>query len=338
MLQWTPFESLPVPSDGEVLIRILVGGIGGVDNVQRAGAYGAVDPRCVEPGFCVGYEIVGVVEKTGAGVSQHKVNDLVASMCTIGGYASHIVLPETLLLNLEQSDDPIKMGALPLNYMTAYGMLKRSEAVLLPGSSILIGSVAGGVGTAVAQLAKAFGLGLTIFGTCSPSKFEFVKSLGVTPIDRHTSDIAGVVREMNGGEGLDAVYDAVGSKQSLEMGTDAIKKDGKVVAIGIMDSIAADGSGLKEGAFNPWAHIAQQPSMSFFSVQHSYYLPHRQQFIDDFEEVANTVRKGKLDPVIAKQFKLSDEVSAHEHLLDSQAVKGKMLILVDAKLAAAQGL
>ena len=339
VLQWTPFDTLPVPSDGEVLVRILVAGIGGVDNIQRVGGY-VFDPRCVKPGFCPGYEFVGVIEKTGAGVSQHKVNDLVASMCTIGGYATHVVLAETELLKLEASDDPVKMGALPLNYMTAYGMLKRSTAALRPGSSILIGSVAGGVGTAVAQLATAFGMELKMFGTCSPSKFDFVKSLGVTPIDRHTSDIAKVVREMNEGQGLDVVYDAVGSKQSLEMAANAIKKDGKVIVIGVMENIAADGSGMQEqhGGFDAFAHIETQPSMSFFSVQQNYHHHDPQLFDHDFEDIAAKVRQGKLDPVIAKLFKLDDAVSAHEHVIHSAAVKGKMLFLVDAKLAAANGL
>jgi NADPH:quinone reductase len=336
VLQWSAFPSSLDPSVDEVLIRILVAGISGVDNLQRAGGY--PDPRCAEPGFCPGYDCVGVVEKIGSKVSGVRQDEIVVSMCILGAHATHILLPATDVVTLEQSDDLMKMAALPLNYMTAYGMLKRSQIHLKSGSSILIGSASGGVGTAVAQLVNAFGLELTMFGTCSSSKFEYLKSLGVIPIDRRSQDVAAQVRKMNHGQGVDIAFDAVGSKDSLETSANAIKQGGGVVVISFMSSIASDGSGMVSSDFNTYEHVSKHPSMSFFSVVEDYYKPQKTLWMSDFREIAQAVRTGRLDPMIAKVFKLSEAIQAHEQIICGQGVTGKMLFLVDSNLAASQGL
>ena len=104
--------------------------------------------------------------------SNVKVGDRVAALCVTRSHATHAILSYTELLPIEPSDEPVKVAALPLNYLTAYGILKHSGLQLTPGSSILIGSVNGGVGTAVAQLVTSLEMGIKMIDTCSPSKFE----------------------------------------------------------------------------------------------------------------------------------------------------------------------
>ncbi|KAM0232277.1 hypothetical protein ACHAP5_010797 [Fusarium lateritium] len=89
-------------------------------------------------------------------------------------------------------------------------------------------------------------MGLKMFGTCSPQKLEYVKSLGVIPIDRYGSDIVDQIRVSTNGEGVDVAYDAVGSEESLQRSHHATKKDvGQVVSIGVMGEIPEDGDGLR---------------------------------------------------------------------------------------------
>lgn len=202
VLEWQTFDPLPTPVDDEILISIITTGISGADNIQRAGGY--PDPRSKKPGFSPGYDFVGEIEALGPAVPESRglaKGDRVTSMCMFGAYATHIVVPAGDVIKIQKTDDPIDICALPLNYMTAYGMLKRAGADLPPGSSVLIGSVSGGVGTAMAQLVHAFDMGLTMYGTCSPSKFDFVKSLGVTPIDRNSEDIPAQIRALTNGKG-----------------------------------------------------------------------------------------------------------------------------------------
>lgn len=228
---WDPTNDLS--SSKNVLIKILVAGIAGVDNIQRAGGY----PEATTPGFTTGYDIVGEVIQLHDSVPQDcklKVGDRIASLCRYGGHATHIVLPYEDVMKIEPTDDPLKIGTLALNYMTAWGMLKHSGVDLPPGSSILMGSASGGLGTAIAQLVKAFKMDIKMIGTCSPSKFDYVRSLGVEPVDRTAVDLVEQVRKLTDGQGVDVAYDGVCSEESVKSFFAATKEGvGKVIVFGV---------------------------------------------------------------------------------------------------------
>ncbi|KAI9883324.1 MAG: mitochondrial peripheral inner membrane protein [Watsoniomyces obsoletus] len=340
VLEWKVFDPLPTPSNNQVLIATVVSGIGGVDNVQRAGGY--PDPKTEQPGFTPGYDFVGEVVSLGPDVPASRglsAGDRVTSLCMLGGYGTHVLLPVNDLIKLRPTDDPIKFCALPLNYMTAYGMLKRAGVTLPPGSSILIGSVSGGVGTAVAQLVRAFDMDITMYGTCSPGKFDFVKSLGVTPIDRHIDDVPGRIRELTGGQMVDVAYEIAGAEKSVRDSYASIKEEsGRLIGIGAMAAIDSEGKGMVEGGFNAFVYLSQGnlPRGSFFAVTHDYYFPRPDTYLADFEEVAQKVRDGKLDPFIGQLLPLSEAVKANQMLVSGVGVIGKMEFIVDAELAKAK--
>jgi len=341
VLDWQPWDSSLDPDHGDagkgVLVRIIVAGIAGTDNIQRVGGY--PDPRCKEPGYTTGYDIVGEIVTLGHSVPKEsglQVGDRVASLCRFGGHATHIILPYDDLIRIEKTDDPLKICTLPLNYMTAWGMLKHSGVDLPPGSSILIGSASGGLGTAVAQLVKAFKMDIKMIGTCSPSKFDYVRSLGVTPIDRNASDLVEQVLKLTDGEGVDVAYDGVCSKESVQKSNAATKPDtGKVIVIGVMDQIASDGSGMLKSVQDTLAEMLQPPRIYFWMLDTSF---HKKPEIAEFHAIVKKIRSGELDPVIFKLLRLSQAVEAHELLINGSAVKGKMLFVVDEELAAQHGI
>ncbi|OTA52357.1 hypothetical protein K449DRAFT_340870 [Hypoxylon sp. EC38] len=176
---------------------------------------------------------------------------------------------------------------------------------------------------------------------CSPSKFNYVKSLGVIPVDRNAPDLVEQVLALTNGEGVDVAYDAVGSEDSLRKSHLSTKKDiGVVIAIGIMAEITQDGSGLSQEKFDPNALLTArwQPRMERWSVDQTYYKKMRQVWMDDFYTILDKVRKGELRPTIAKLLRLSEAVGAHRLLISGTTVKGKMLFLVDEDLATQHGL
>lgn len=365
VLEWQPFtdkptfgnynpdrlSSLPTTLTGNhVLARIITAGAAGPDNIQRAGGYPS--PRTAQPGFTPGHDFVGEIIALGPDASAAyaadagkpsatlKVGEIVASDCLINAHATHIIIEATNVLKLDPKDDPVKIVALPLNYMTAYGMLRRTNAPLPPGSSILIGSASGGVGTAIAQLAHTFDMKLNMIGTCSPSKMEYVRSLGVTPVDRF-SDVAGEVRKLTGDKGVDVAFDAVGSKESLTVSRAATKDGtGQVIMIGIMDDILEDGSGMRQPQLGAQELLAERlgERMQFFSMEAHYSLINRKGFREDFDAIAQKVREGELDPVVSKLFKLSEAVHVNELLVHGGGVKGKMVYVVDGDVAKEKGL
>jgi NADPH2:quinone reductase len=332
---WDPTSS--VVSGSNVFVRIIVAGIAGVDNIQRAGGY--PDPKAAEPGFTPGYDIVGEVVAIGPTVPKESglnVGDRVASLCRFGGHATHIMLPYEDLIRIEPTDDPIKICALPLNYMTAWGMLKHSGVELPPGSSILIGSVSGGIGTALAQLIKAFNMDIKMLGTCSPSKFDYVRSLGVEPLDRNAPDLVDQVYKLTNGKGVDVAYDGVCSEESVKNFLAATKAEaGKVIVFGIMGYIAADGSKMLSSGAEILAKRLQPPRITFYGLDTDF---HKKSEVAEFHAIVQKVRSGELNPVVAKLLRLSQGVEAHEMLISGGAIKGKMLFLVDAELAAENGI
>ncbi|KAJ6142808.1 GroES-like protein [Penicillium samsonianum] len=332
VLKWESWDPNSEFSADKVLVRIIVVGIAGVDNIQRAGGYPL--PQTLKPGFTTGYDCVGEVVALGDSVPRESglaVGDRVASVCITGAHATHIVLSYTELIRIEHTDDPVKVATLPLNYMTAWGMLKHSGVQLPPGSSILIGSASGGLGTAVAQLVTAFDMDIKMIGTCSPSKFNYLRSLGVEPVDRNAPDLVEQVRALTDGEGVDVAYDGVCSEASLQRSLSATKADvGRVVVFGVMSEIATDGSGMQLSVGEILASRLQ-PRMSFYGVD-LYYSSNAG--LADFYGILEKVRSGKLEPVIAKLFRLSEAVEAHEDLISGSIAKGKMLFIVDADLAA----
>ncbi|CRG90814.1 hypothetical protein PISL3812_07860 [Talaromyces islandicus] len=335
VLRWEKFE---IPSEipkHHVLVRIIVAGIAGPDNIQRVGGYPNV--RCSKPGFTPGYDFVGEVVAQGVMSEEvFEIGDRVTCMCMIGAHATHIILPASELIRIQPTDDPLQVCALPLNYMTAWGMLKRSGVDLHSGSSILIGSASGGIGTAIAQLVHAFDLRLKMIGTCSASKFDYVSSLGIIPIDRRDPSLVDKVHALTEGRGVDVAYDAVGSEDSLRKSHQATKRDvGHLVAIGVMSEIASDGSGLKQPSFDAAAVLASrsQPRMKYWGVEREYYQETRDLWLADFNAILQKVREGKLKPQIAKLFPLSEAVEANKYLISGVDVKGKMLFVVDEQIA-----
>ncbi|CZR68250.1 uncharacterized protein PAC_18149 [Phialocephala subalpina] len=338
VLKWESWDPTLELSGDEVLIRIIVAGIAGVDNIQRAGGYPA-DPRASKPGFTTGYDLVGEVVALGNSVPQDgnlTIGDRVTSLCVLGAHATHIVLPHVDVIRIERVDDPIKIGALPLNYMTAWGMLKHSGVQLSPGSTILIGAASGGLGTAVAQLVKAFNMGIRMIGTCSPSKFDYVSSLGVEPIDRNAPNLVEQVRKLTNEEGVDVAYDGVCSEESLKNSLAATKANvGRVIVFGVMGNIAADGSGVLKTSQEIFAERLQPPRITFFALDTSFY---KKAEIAEFHEIVKKVRSGELDPVVFKLLRLSQATEAHDLLISGSSVKGKMMFVVDADLAAQHGI
>ena len=342
VLKWQEDKTLPTTYPGQALVRILIAGISGADNIMRAGGYSR-NPLASKPGFTPGYDLVGVVEAVNEDAQVRndttiRTGDLVATMSVVGGYATHTVVPLDECLILQPNEDLVKAAALPLNYMTAYGMMTMSKFPITSSTeSILIGSVAGGVGVAIAQLTKLFFPHVQMFGTCSPSKFDFINALCVTPIDRNTppEQLPKAIHDLTSGKGVSIAYDAIGSPESMASFLNSTTPaTGKLIAIGFIGNVATDGSGVVKEPFNPIAFCDTQPTrMAFFSVTNMYWKAQRDTFRKDFEDVLlRAVREGKLNPVIGGLYRLSDAVKINEMLAGGQGVMGKLEMIVDEEL------
>ena len=153
-------EDLPEPRPGEVRLRILATGVALADVLMRYGMYPNMPPLPFSPG----YDVVGIVDKLGEGVSDFAPGDTVAALTMIGGYSQYLCVAARELTRVPAGIDPAEAVSLVLNYVTAHQMIHRIAAIA-SGQTVLIHGAAGGVGTAALELGGL--AGLKMYGTGS---------------------------------------------------------------------------------------------------------------------------------------------------------------------------
>jgi NADPH2:quinone reductase len=167
-----------------------------------------VHPETPRVPYTPGWDLVGIVDQIGEGVSGFELGQTVAAMPISGCYAQYVCLQQRKFTPVPAGLDPSEAVAVILNYITAYQMLHRSERVE-SGQRVLIHGASGGVGTALLQLGRL--AGVEIYGTCSAQAAEIVKELGAIPIDYRNSDFVQKIQRLTG-KGVDAVFDGIGGE------------------------------------------------------------------------------------------------------------------------------
>jgi len=195
-----------VPGGTEVLVRVKAAGVNPVDWKTRANG-GKIGPAP----FTVGWDIAGVVEAVGLGVTRFSVGDRVFGMPNFpyeaGGYAQFVVSRSRHLSLIPNSLGDIEAAALPLSSLIAWQSLV-DTAGITQGSRVLVQGAAGGVGQLAVQIAK--GEGAFVIGTAGPKDQAHLEQLGVDePIDYTSRDPAETVRD------IDVALDLVGGTTAL---------------------------------------------------------------------------------------------------------------------------
>src|SRR5512145_1318947 len=225
-------DNCPEPRNGEVRVRVLAAGVSLPDIMAREGVHPETPPLPFTPGW----DLVGVVDRLGNGVSGIEPGQTVAALPIHGAYADFVCLPQRELVPVPSGLDAAEAVSLGLNYVTAYQMMHRSVKVR-PGQRALIHGAAGGVGTALLQLGRL--AGLVMYGTCSSRGAPAVSDLGGVPIDYQHQDYVKEVRRLTG-EGVDVVFDPIGGTH-LWNSRKALRPGGMVVGYGLITAIRGEG-------------------------------------------------------------------------------------------------
>ncbi len=357
VLKLVESELLP-PGPGQVQMRILAAGVAFTDLSMRYGMYPGVPSLPYAPG----YDMVGRVTALGEGVDSFSAGQTVAALTVTGGYAEYINLPAGRLVPVPEGLDPSEVASLIQSYTTAYQLLHRVARVRA-GQSVLVHGAAGGVGTALVQLARL--AGLEVFGTASAAKQGYVRSLGATPVDYlhedfvdriHTltgdgvapasrvspgglgqgvSGVAPASRVSPGGlgqgaSGVDVVFDNVGAG-NLWRSRRALRRGGRLVSYGFLSSLK-DGKANKLVLVKTFLSIGLMKALpgskktDFFDINPSA-RDHPDWFRKDLEALFQLLKEGKLKPHIAARFPLEQAAEAQE-LLESRKVTGKIVLVM----------
>jgi len=321
-------EECPEPKDGEVRVRVQAAGVSLPDLMAREG----VHPETPRLPFTPGWDLVGVVDRLGAGVSGFEPGQIVAALPIHGAYAEYVCLPQRELVPVPPGLDAGEAVSLVLNYITAYQMMHRSVKVT-SGQRVLIHGAAGGVGTALLQLGRL--AGLEMYGTCSSRGASTVSDMGGVPIDYRTQDFVKEIHDRTG-EGADVVFDGIGGKH-MWRSRKALRRGGTVVVYGLTSSL--HGGRLASGRRSRFHGL---PIFALY-IAGGWLLPGRRRvvpysiqtlkrikpalFRQDLIALLELLRQQEIKPLIARRFPLVEARQAHE-LLGNEGVTGKIVLEV----------
>src|SRR5690625_2522415 len=194
-------REVPRPRPSQVLVRVHAAGVNPTDWKHRSSRRFLGDPP-----YVLGWDVSGVVEAVGIGVTLFEPGDEVFGMLPYphgaGSFAEYAAGPARAFAPKPPGLTHVQAGALPLAALTAWQALV-DTAHVQAGQRVLVHAAAGGVGHLAVQIAKA--RGAYVLGTGSAAKHGFLREIGVDePIDYRTTDFAEAVRD------ADAVLDTIG--------------------------------------------------------------------------------------------------------------------------------
>jgi len=286
----------PEPQAGEVLVRVHAAGVNPIDWKVREGHMKDFWPHKLP--LILGWDLSGVVEELGRGVSRFKIGDEVYSVpdpTRNGAYADYIVVREPELALKPNSLHHIRAAAVPLAALTAWQSLF-DTAQLQPGQRVLIHAGSGGVGHLAVQLAKW--KGAYVFATASTKNQDLLRKLGVDePIDYTQQRFENVARN------IDIVLDTIGG-ETQERSWKVLRQGGILVSLVRPPSEEkAKALGVRD------AFVAGHPSGA------------------QLAEIAKMIDSGQLAPIIDRILPLCEARRAHE-LSQSGHVRGKIVLRV----------
>jgi NADPH:quinone reductase-like Zn-dependent oxidoreductase len=285
----------PVPGNGEMLVRVHAAAINPVDWKMRKGGRGRTGGA---EGFILGFDISGIVDQVGPGVTKFKAGDAVFAMLGLqrgGGYAEYAVVKEDEAAMKPAKASHVEAAAVPLAALTAWQALF-DTAHLDKGQTVLIHAGAGGVGHFAIQLAKW--KGAHVIATASKDNLDFLKQLGADEaIDYRNQKFEDVAKD------VDVVLDSIGG-DTQQRSFSVLKKGGMLVSIvGRPGAQKASDAGVRA------AGILVKPNS------------------DELARIAKLIDDGQVKPIVSKTFPLADVAQAHE-LSETGHARGKIVLVV----------
>lgn len=306
----------PEPEGDEVLVKAHAIGICMPETYVRKGTYKWMPKLPAIPGI----EMSGTVVKAGAGVRSLKVGQPVFVSARefeerAGCYAEYVKAPEHKIYPVPEGVDLDQVAGLA-NYQVAWHLLN-SALKGFQYDSVLVMAAAGGVGSALVQLAKA--AGKRVIGVVSSqARGEFAREQGADAIvDRTRGDIVAQVRELTGGRGVDLILTIAGGKSMIPL-FDGLDRFGMLLLYGRME-------GSPEGDIAAAVEKAPVRSLAYryFSIHTLDEWPEMRARAT--HELIRMLHEGTIKVPIYDRIPLAEAPRAHR-VFESGEVMGKLIM------------
>jgi NADPH:quinone reductase len=300
----------PSPGPGEVLIKAEAIGVNFVDTYFRAGLYPHELP------FVLGAEVAGTAAAVGEGVSALRVGDRVATADAVGAYAEYCIARADVVASVPDTVTSEVAAAAILKGMTAHLLIK-SVYPVQSGDTVLLHAGAGGVGLILTQWATS--LGAQVITTASTEhKKELSRRAGAMEVLDYPEDpqqFAATVRQLSGGEGVEAVYDGVG-KSTFDASLASLAVRGTLVLFG-----------ASSGPVPPMDPQRLNAAGSVYLARPS--RPHFMRTRDEFgwrtTQLFDAIGRGTIAVTVSGRYPLSDAAQAHRDLEGRKTVGSVVL-------------
>jgi len=301
---------IPIPRQGEVLIKLAYAGINRPDVLQRSGSYNPPKGASDLPGL----EGAGIISAIGSGVFEWKVGDEVCALLPGGGYAEYAVTPSLHCLPVPKGLSLKEAACLPETFFTVYsnifqrGGLKAGEKFLVHGGS-------SGIGTTAIQMAHLFGA--RVFATAgSEKKCQVCKDLGAERVINYHNEIFEDVLQVYGG--VDVILDMVGGTY-IQRNLKSLADDGRLVQIAFLESAKAD------------LNLAQMMTRRL-SITGSTLRPQndlvKQRIAEGLQKhIWPHLASGRIAPIMDSEFPLAEAARAHTRMETSEHI-GKIVLKI----------
>ena len=303
-------RQMPVPKQGQILIKVAYAGVNRPDALQRAGQYAPPPGASDLPGL----EASGQVAAVGSGVTEWKQGDQVCALLPGGGYAEYAVTPAAHALPVPMGMGLKQAACLPETFFTVWSNVFMRGG-LTAGERFLVHGGSSGIGTTAIQLANVFGA--RVFATAgSAKKCEACMNLGAErAINYREEDFVDVLRTEGG---ADLILDMVGGNY-IPRNIKALANEGRLVQIAFLRGPKVE--------LNFAQIMVRRLTVTGSTLRPQSDLA-KARIADELREnVWPHLESGRIMPVMDSEFPLSEASNAHARMESSEHI-GKIVLRV----------
>ncbi|WP_394770403.1 zinc-binding dehydrogenase [Lacisediminihabitans sp.] len=312
---------VPVPREGEVLLRVLAAGMNNTEINTRLGWYSAGGWNAATSFPLIqGADCCGRIVAVGPGGDESALGSRVIVRACMrphgfgspetvwlgtdldGAFAQFVTVPAHEVFAVECDWSDAELATVPCSYGTAENMVHR--AGIGEGSRVLVTGASGGVGSAVVQLARRRGALVT--GIAGTAKHDRVRALGAHEMIGRDVDPVAVL----GANSFDFVVDNVAGPRFPAM-LQLLRRGGTYVSSGAIGGPIVE---LDMRAF----YLKDLTVVGCTAWDEPV-----------FPNVVSYIERGEIRPVLAKTFPLEQIVSAQQEFLEKSQVGNFVLLPPD---------
>jgi NADPH:quinone reductase-like Zn-dependent oxidoreductase len=299
--------AVPVPRDGEVLIRIHATTVTTAECLMRQGRpiWGRIIIGLRKPRKGIrtlGTELAGEVKAVGPAVRKFKPGDQVFGFTGfgLGAYAEYTCMKETGSLALKPVNTSFQQAAAAVDGASTALFFLRDKAKVRSGQRVLVIGASGSIGSYAVQIAKHFGAEVT--GVCSGQNAELVRSLGADHVIDYT-----VTDFTASAETYDVIFDTVGRSSFTECKGSLTKHGCYISTTGLQNVVLALWTSITGGKqVRSGISVDKRQALSF---------------------LRDRIEAGELQIVIDRQYPLEQIVQAHRYV-DTGRKRGNVVVTV----------